>query len=159
LIHCNFPGDIVPPENVRQLRLGDLPQNGLFLGLGWHGLERNDDGAFRWLGREAEIIVTRPDGSPKRLVLDVQAGPGRLCRPFRLRLVGENGKVIGSARVPRHRGLIKFEVRPEVDGARFLLKASWGILLPTDLRILNACVRRISWAGTNSDESDRVAFV
>lgn len=146
LVYCNLHGDIVPPDNVMQLHFGeDLPQNGLYLGVGWHGLEQDERGPFRWLRSGGEVIVTRPDGEEKRLVVDVESGPGRLCRPFKLRLVNESDTVIGSATVSRHRRDIEFRVRPGADGARFRLEAPLGIPIPTDIRILNLRVRRISW--------------
>jgi glycosyltransferase involved in cell wall biosynthesis len=156
LIHCNQTGDIVSSENVTRLRLGgELPQNGLYLGVGWHGLERDEQGSFRWLRSGGEVIVSRPDGEEKHLVLDVQSGPSRLCRPFEIRLVNESDAVIGRAIVNSYRSDIAFLVRPGVDGVRFSLKAPpLGIPLPTDIRILNLCVRRISWKPLREDDDE-----
>ena len=122
---------------------GDLPQNGLLLGPGWYGLERDALGPYRWLQSDAELVLTRPDGVPKSIVIDVESGPGQHCEPFDLDLVDEDGVSVGRATVSS-RQEINFHLPPQKrDGMVLRLRAPQGVPIATDSRILHARIRRI----------------
>lgn len=142
----NPPGDIVPAESLVRLRTSDaLPEDGLFLGPGWHGIERSGHQPYRWLESDGQIVITRPSCGPRRIVLFLEPGPGQEYRAFELALVDGRGVEIDRAIVAK-RCEITFSLplgREEV--ARFRLTAPKGIPIATDPRIMNLRVFRISW--------------
>ncbi len=142
----NLPGDIVPSESLLQLRTsGDLPKNGLFLGDGWHGLERDAGQPFRWLQSDGQIVITRPHGGPRSIVLWLESGPGQDCRAFELGLEDERGVQIDRALVSGRREITFHLPLGRAETAWFRLTAPAGIPIATDPRILNLRVFRISW--------------
>ncbi len=146
LRRCNKPADIVPAESLLRLRTSaDLPEDGLFLGPGWHRLERDGQQPFRWLESNGQIVVTRPRGRPRSIVLDVESGPGLDCRAFALDLVDERGVLVDRTTVSGRRE-ITFRLPPgHEETARFRLMAPEGRPLSSDPRVLNLRVFRISW--------------
>lgn len=147
----NRPGDIIPTESVARLRTEALlPADGLFIGDGWHGLERDAGQAYRWLESDGEIIVTRPSHGPKTIVLVTESGPGQEYKPFELRLVDERGVEIGRALVAE-RCETTFSL-PLTGGevARFRLQAPKGVHIASDPRVMNLRVFRIAWDAQRS---------
>ena len=74
----NFDGDIAPAQDRNALHgSGDVPADGLFIGLNWHSLEMDLEGRkWRWMDGNAEIVVTRPTGRSRRLAVELAPGPG-----------------------------------------------------------------------------------
>jgi hypothetical protein len=143
----NQRGDIVPRESLDALYSGNnLPNNGIFLGRGWYGAERDDGGPFRWLHTEGELVMTKLDAQPKSLEIDCEAGPGMKCEPFELKLLDEKGVQVGVA-VVSYRHTITFAISPaKVAGTSFrLVSPPGGASIPPDDRILNLRVFRINW--------------
>lgn len=144
----NHKEDIVPPDGVEALRhTGTLPVHGLFLGRGWHDLEQEPRGPFRWVNTDAEIVITRPGDVAARLALEAESGPGMGVQPFELQLCDEEGIRVGAAVVSRRHD-IYFDVPPlRGEGAVFRLVApSGGLTIPSDPRVLNFRVFRMRWA-------------
>jgi glycosyltransferase involved in cell wall biosynthesis len=72
--------------------------DGLFLARGWHLLEVDPDGEpFRWASEQAEIAVTRPTHAHRRLLLEIEPGPGVNDAAFELQLRRQNGELIRRA--------------------------------------------------------------
>jgi len=142
----NHQQDIVPAESLAVLYSGnDLPSDGIFLGRGWHGLERDGEQLFRWLDTDGEIIVASPSGTNRTLVIDLESGPSRKCEAFELKLTSEQGKHLATATVS-YRHSISLEL-PETATAIYRLVApADGVLIPGDARMLNLRVFRISWS-------------
>jgi Glycosyl transferase family 2 len=139
----NSREDIVPRCGLDALYEGnDLPANSLYLGRGWHLRELDENGPFRWLDTDGEVVVANPNGKPGWLVLDVESGPGQRSQPFELSLLDDSGAKLGSATVSfRHE--VSFDVPA---GSSFrLVPASPGIRVPPDNRILNVRVFGIRW--------------
>lgn len=142
----NHSGDIVPAASLAQLTdARTLAENGLFLGNGWHDLERDGHDPFRWLGNAGEIVVTRPATRTAHVVLDVESGPGQNHQPFELVLANENGTALEKIQIA-HRKTVTLQL-PFNDsrGAIFRLLAPAGVAISTDERILNLRVHRIAW--------------
>jgi glycosyltransferase involved in cell wall biosynthesis len=139
--------DIVPHEDLAALYSGnDLPVNGVFLGRGWHELERDGEQLFRWLDTDGEIILTNPATTNRTLVIDVESGPSRKCEAFELALTGGEGQPLAKATVS-YRHTITLEL-PEVKvgSAVFrLVVPTGGDRIPGDARILNLRVFQIRW--------------
>ena len=130
--------DIVPQEALAALYRGnDLPARGVFLGRGWHGLEREAGGVFHWVNTDAEIVITRPPDKPMRIVLEAESGPGMRSEPFELWLCDEQGARLGAATIS-YRHQVSFDLPSmEKDGAIFRLVApSGGVATPPDSRLL-----------------------
>lgn len=144
----NRSEDIVAADVLGQCHYrSDLPQNGLLLGHGWYGLERDELGHFRWLQSDGEIVLTRPDGAPKAIAIDIESGPGQGGKPFDLELVHEDGVSVSRATVSSRQEVV-FQILPQKqDGAVLRLRAPEGVSIANDNRILNARVRRIGWTG------------
>jgi len=69
-----------------------------YWGEGWHRLERAGAERFRWVSRDAELVVRTTDGR-RNLALLVEPGPGVGYRPFHLLIALSNGEVVARARV------------------------------------------------------------
>ncbi len=144
----NRRADIVPRIDVETLRSGNtLPPNGIFLGRGWYDLEAGETGPFRWLNTEGEIVLTKLDGRPKRLIVDVESGPGMECMPFEVELRRDDGSLIGAA-VVSHRHQIFFTIPAvETEGMCFRLVApAAGKPIGSDARILSLRVFQLRFA-------------
>ncbi len=134
----NQKEDIAPSEGLAALYRGnELPARGLFLGRGWYGREASEDGWFRWVNTDAEIVATCPAGG-EQLVLEIESGPGMRVEPFQLRLQDEAGMLVGTATVS-YRHEVRFGL-PSMggEGAVFrLIAPAGGHALSSDPRILN----------------------
>jgi hypothetical protein len=75
------------------------PEQGIWLGTGWHGVEESDRGQYRWAEPEAEIVFQRPPQAAPRLLIDAEAGPSAAGCPFAVEVVSPDGRVLTSARV------------------------------------------------------------
>lgn len=143
----NNAQDIVPLEGLAALYSGNkLPENGIYLGRGWHGLESDGAQLFRWLDTDGEIIVTNPTATNRTLIVDVESGPARECEAFELALTGEQGEHLAKATVS-YRHTIALEL-PEIStgSAVFrLVVPTGGTRIPGDARILNLRVFQIRW--------------
>jgi glycosyltransferase involved in cell wall biosynthesis len=143
----NHEQDIVPPEGLAAIYSGDdLPRDGLFLGRGWHGLERDGEQLFRWLETDGELILTDTSSTSRRLVIEVESGPSRQCEPFELKLTDEQGEQLATATVS-YRHSVTLEL-PELESgsATFRLVApAGGVRISGDNRILNLRVFEMRW--------------
>lgn len=141
--------DDIAPIRFRQIlySAGELPQDGLYLGQGWHDPERDEWGSpFRWAGGRAEIVVTRPTGLRTRFWMDVFPGPGAGEGALHLRLLDDAGVERGSAELAsRQRLEIDFPL-PAAAGARIVLAAEGGgRRILTDPRVLDFAIAGFDW--------------
>jgi glycosyltransferase involved in cell wall biosynthesis len=145
----NSDGDIAPAQDRNALHgSGDVPADGLFVGLNWHSLEMDLEGRkWRWMDRNAEIVVTRPTGRSRRLAVELAPGPGFAGREARLVLRDANGEIIAGMPI-NEGGTFAFDVPlPAGAGATFFLDAEGGgSLIPGDPRVLNFRVFGLNWA-------------
>lgn len=147
----NEPDDIVPSKELLEWEPGDNPpDNGIFLGRGWYALEHNQEGPYRWLRSEGEIVFTRPGQDTREVCLDVQSGPGQDFVSFELTLVDRDGTVLQRAIVSAET-TIRFDIPVDSGaGAVVRLIAPEGKPIATDPRIMNLKVRRICWSDASS---------
>lgn len=142
------PSDIVTyRDKVYLFRHHSLPDDGLFVGFGWHGLEHDEWGCgFRWVNNDAEIVVTRPTGKYNTLLVEIAPGPGVDHQPFRLYLVNEAGERVASALIDGDQFIEIPLVVPAGEGTVFKLHTDeGGRQIESDPRILNFRVWRIEW--------------
>jgi hypothetical protein len=156
LRYLNAEHDIGPPLDLTHLHsTSELPSDGLFVGLNWHSLEMDADGTrWRWIDSGAQIIVTRPTGLRRQIVLELIPGPGIRTLPCRLQARNSSGAVVGEASVSGG-GLAALEL-PIVAGigAIFWLGTEdGGRSIRGDPRILNFRVFKFRWRDdeTNND--------
>ena len=144
----NHKDDIGPlAGRISLFTASELPSDGLFIGVGWHGIEQDMWGQFfRWAADEVEIIVTRPTGQRRHLVLDIAPGPGVNDQPFDLEIMDEAGMMLASATVAG-RSLVEIELPIQAgDGGVFRLHSvGGGRLIETDPRVLNFVVYQLGW--------------
>jgi glycosyltransferase involved in cell wall biosynthesis len=146
LRELNPIGDIGPPESIERLKWCEgVPENGLFLGRGWYDLERDERGPFRWLQSNGELVVTRPDGCARSILIDLESGPGQECRDFELQLLSEDGVKVDSAIISGRTAVMCRLPLEKTAGVIFSLVAPAGVALPDDARVLNLRVFGISW--------------
>jgi len=96
-----FKGPAVLRAAVRLLRErgDDIFGPGVeFWGEGWQYLERAGAERFRWISRDAELVVRTTD-TRRNLALLVEPGPGVGYRPFHLSIELPNGEVVAKALV------------------------------------------------------------
>ncbi len=149
LRYLNAEADIGPEASRRALHAEtELPADGLFIGFNWHSLEVDGDGMrWRWIDRDAQIVVTRPSG-PRRLRLDIAPGPGLTTRKARLELRAADGRTLASRRVGGS-GPVTLDLPPTADaaGAVYLLGTpDGGRTIASDPRILNFRIFALGWA-------------
>jgi hypothetical protein len=108
-----------------------------YWGEGWHRLEHAGAERFRWVSRDAELVVRTTD-SRRNLALLVEPGPGVGYRPFHLLIALSNGEVVARALVD---GLTYVKVPiPAWRGrvtALFLTTKEGGLPVAGEPRILN----------------------
>ncbi len=152
LRHLNAVPDIAPADDHKVLHAaGDLPVDGLFLGTNWHSLESEGDLRWRWMDRNAEIVVTHPSGSKRALIVDLSPGPGLGGALGHLQLRDSAGALIAESEVTEVGPVsLALAVAPG-SGAIFRLDTEdGGRLVRGDPRVLNFRVIGLRWA----DESD-----
>jgi hypothetical protein len=127
LRRLNAERDIVPRDAVRALaNAARPPVDGLFCGYGWHGPRASRRHVYRWVDRDAEIVVTSPSGRRRRMVLDVEPGPAADSRPLEVSLVEADGREVARATV-RAREEVAFALPLEAGASRvFRLRLGQG---------------------------------
>jgi hypothetical protein len=75
------------------------PEQGIWLGTGWHEVEESGRGPCRWAEPEAEIIFQRPPEAAPRLLIEAEVGPSAAGCPLTVEVVSPAGRVLTSARV------------------------------------------------------------
>jgi hypothetical protein len=141
--------DIAPDEDRRALHAQDeLPVDGIFVGYNWHSLENDATGArWRWVDRDAQIVVTRPSGARRSLVLDLAPGPGIVKPMPRLEIRDASDAVVAKAVVPAA-GPVTIKLPLAAGpGAVFAIAApDGGRRIQGDPRILNFRIFAVRWA-------------
>ncbi len=141
--------DIVPTDGAKRLhKSGEMPVDGIFLGRSWYGLERARYGTFRWVNNDAEIVVTKPSGLKKRLVLDVEPGPALGATALKLDLVDSGGNSVAKSEIS-HRMNVSLDL-PAISQRSFTVHLhveEGGLKSPAEgeSRILNFRVFGIRW--------------
>jgi hypothetical protein len=74
------------------------PEAGVRFGGNWREVWRGDEGDHRWASGEALLVVEQPADPDRRLILQVQPGPGVGWKPFVLHILDEDGRL--ADRVP-----------------------------------------------------------
>jgi hypothetical protein len=133
-----------------------LPEDGLFVGFGWYGLERDEWGrSFRWVCNDAEIVVTKPSSNPKTLWIELAPGPGLDHQPFHLNVLNESGVKVATVLVKGDETITLPIALPASDGAVLRLHINTeGHPLENDTRILNFRVRRFEWMVSGQESVD-----
>ncbi|HEY8268899.1 MAG TPA: glycosyltransferase family A protein [Xanthobacteraceae bacterium] len=157
LRYLNADDDIGPAGDRRALTEGaDLPNDGLFIGLNWHSLETDLDGKrWRWIDSDAQIVVTRPSGMRRRLVVDLVRGPGIRSRSARIQLRDAEQTVVAETMM-RKSGAVAFDLPLMAEpGAVFTLcTENGGRTIRGDPRVLNFRVFGFHW-----DEGKKVSWL
>jgi hypothetical protein len=75
------------------------PGEGMWLGRGWHAIEKSGRRPYRWVEPEAEIVFERPPEAAPRLLIDAEVGPSAGGGPLVVEVISPAGRVLASARV------------------------------------------------------------
>jgi hypothetical protein len=75
------------------------PEQGIWLGTGWHEVEESGRGPYRWAEPEAEIVFERPPEAAPRLLIEGEVGPSAAGCPLVIEVVSPAGRVLTSARI------------------------------------------------------------
>jgi hypothetical protein len=148
LLYLNRRDDVGPVRFRQALHVrNEIPDDGLFLGRGWHDFERDGWGLpFRWAGGPAQVVATRPSRARRALWLEVFPGPGAGASPLLLRVLDGSG--VERARVDLA-GRLRFEIalsKQENGGATFTLEpVGGGRRIATDLRVLDFAIAAFDW--------------
>jgi len=149
LTALTFKNDINPfqmryPLYTKQ----QLPEDGIFIGFGWHSLEQDEWGRrFRWVDQDAELVFTNPSGHRNVVRVEIEHGPGVGYEPFDIQVVDENDRTVAELTC-RDLGVydLALPVTPGA-GALFRLRTSHGGRpTPNDNRTLNFRVFDVQWA-------------
>jgi hypothetical protein len=118
-------------------------------GSGWYPLEHWLGETFRWVRRDAKLIISAPNRGPCKLFLQVEPGPGVNYKPFELLVRDQKAEVL--TRVPvRRLQLIELTLplEPGQVGVFSLDLEGGDLPAPGDPRLLNF---RISWCGWSAE--------
>jgi hypothetical protein len=124
--------------------------SGIRPGLGWYPLEYCFGEGFRWVRKDAALIIHAPDGEPRKLLLQIEPGPGVNHAAFELLVRDATGALVTSAWVERGPQLLALNI-PYYPGQteQFVLTLDGGDRpARKDPRLLNF---RISWCGWSLD--------
>lgn len=138
--------DIGPARDRRALHLGQVPTDGLFVGHGWHPVELFDGEVFRWVTNDADVVVTAPTGRERRLLLELEPGPGLGSQPFTLRVLDEHTRPVATLPVSG-REVVSIRL-PLANGDREVFRLTTdggGQHVEGDPRILNFRVLSFQW--------------
>ena len=144
----NRDHDVGPAADRERLAAGgELPEDGLFVGMHWHGLETQPGGrSWRWIDRNAQIVLTRPSGRRSRLAIALDRGPGLRTRRARLRLRDGHGEVIGERRVWWPRTVVfDLPLQPSAGAVFSIDTEDGGRVRGRDSRVLNFRIFRFAW--------------
>ncbi len=143
----NAEHDIAPHADRAALN-DDFPPEGLFIGLNWHSLETDTDGQrWRWMDRNAQIVVTRPSCRIRSLIIDLTPGPGFGGRPAELVLRNAVGEPIARAAVETACSIVIDVSLPAATGTIYTLDTEGGgSIIAGDPRVLNFRVFGLRWA-------------
>jgi hypothetical protein len=148
-----FPLD---PDGLRALEEQDIVGGdaGIRFGAGWYPVEGGGVRAFRWMAKEAEIVIHRPAGAGPRLIMDVETGPSAGTGRLVLEVLDPRGSLLTSADVCG-RCQLSLHIPHQVSMAAFRFRIQGGgVPLQRDLRILDLRFFGLQWqGGTPSTES------
>ena len=147
--------DIAPRDAVTSLENAlSPPVDGLFCGYGWYSPERSGGQVFRWASNDVEVVVTSPSGSRRRIVLDIEPGPGMRSRVMELSIRDTEGNEVALATV-HGREAAGVDLPIEVNQTKVfrLHVEGGGEPVANDPRILNFRVFRINWEAPRHSEA------
>jgi glycosyltransferase involved in cell wall biosynthesis len=148
LRHLNADDDIGPAACRRSLHeREDLPSDGLFVGFNWYSLETDSSGTcWRWMDTDAQVVVTRPSGARRRLVVDLAPGPGLGGRPGRLQVRDTSSALVAEMLVDGAGPLtIELPAIPDPGAVYSLGTEDGGRVIRGDPRTLNFRVFGLRW--------------
>lgn len=139
--------DIAPRDAVRSLENATIPPvDGLFCGYGWYSVERAGTGVFRWASNDVEVVVTSPSGSRRRIVLEVEPGPGMGSHVMELRILDTARNEVARTTVRGHEAVaFNLPIQAKQTKVFRLHVDGGGEPVVNDPRILNFRVFRIDW--------------
>jgi glycosyltransferase involved in cell wall biosynthesis len=145
----NRDHDVCPRADRERLDAAqqNMPEDGLFVGMNWHGLEREPGGrSWRWIERDAQIVVTRPSGRRTRLAIDLVPGPGLRNGRARLQMRDSDGELIDEQHVHKA-GRFEFDLplRPSPGAVLSFGTNDGGRVVAPDPRVLNFRIFSIAW--------------
>jgi hypothetical protein len=154
LFSTNADHDITPGEATDTLfGLRRLPERGLLLGAGWHGLEGSEAKRFRWMGAQSDVILTQARAGTCALNIDMEPALLVGSDPFALRIMSGDR----SATYPMQgRQSMHFEFVAEGQPIQVIrLQALGGMSAPPpgDPRLLKARVFSLHLSGKCSEPS------
>jgi hypothetical protein len=148
-----FPFD---PDGLRALEETDIVEGdaGIRFGAGWYPVDDSGGEPFRWMAKEAEIVIHRPAGAGPRLIMDAETGPSAGTGPLVLEVLDAPGSLLTSAEVCG-RCQLSLQIPNQVSMATFRFRIQGGgVPLERDPRILDLRFFRLLWEeGTQSTKS------
>jgi len=141
-------------SRIRLRGRGDIfdPGSGIWLGIQWHPLEHVLGETFRWVHKDAQLIVNTPKGvSRGNLVVVVEPGPGVGYQPFELLVRGEDGRTVACARVEDLQ-VVEMTLPIEEGKTQVFRLTLEGGDLPSehDARIMNFRLFWCGWSNTST---------
>jgi glycosyltransferase involved in cell wall biosynthesis len=163
LYNINLKNDISPIDAREWLhQRHELPQDGLLIGFGWYDFEQNEFGArFRWVNNDAELVLTRPSGTRRKIKIELASGPGIDYKPFVLQVLDKDNQQIASLDV-QHQQVFSIEIPASTLSTREdcvvlrLHTEAQGHPLETDPRILTFAVFSVNWISQEEQERSAV---
>ena len=139
LKQLNEVDDIAPASARQALSSGDLQAGGVFVGRGWYPLERFEGQTFRWVDRDAEVVLTSPVATSAVLRIDAEVGPGVGGDRVDVSAIDANGHTVATEHL-HGRAILEMRI-PTVPGTQNLVirlrPDRGGRVLPQDPRKLN----------------------
>jgi hypothetical protein len=147
LLRVNDELDIVPAGARRALESQAQPADGLLVGYGWYPTQTVGADRFRWVNKDAEILVMRPTGAKRELGLDLESGPSAGGQPVTVSVVDEQGQTVVTVPVQGRRALkVRLPITPGSSAVYRLRVDGGSVPILNDSRHLNLRVHRVDWA-------------
>jgi len=129
--------------------------SGVRLGKGWYPIEHVLGETFRWVRKDAELIVHTPkNGRRGNLLIVIEPGPGVGFQPFELVIRSYDGSIVARQRIEKLQ-VVDVDIPLEDSKTQvFKLTLDGGDLLAErDTRLLNFRVFWCGWTGISVTET------
>lgn len=139
----------IGPDGLLALEANDIVGRdaGLRFGAGWYPVDRGSAEPFRWMAREAELLLYRPKGVAPCLLLDAEVGPSAGGAPIVLDVVDPVGDVLTSGAI-EGRCRLRLHIPDQISTAKLRFRIQGGdVPLSHDARFLNLRFFELTWEG------------
>ncbi|HYL76469.1 MAG TPA: hypothetical protein VEU96_19810 [Bryobacteraceae bacterium] len=137
------------PDGLLALEANDIVGRdaGFRFGSGWYPVDRGSAEPFRWMAREADLLLYRPSGVAPCLLMEAEVGPSAGGAPIVLDVQDPLGPVLASATL-EGRCRLRLHIPDQISTGKLRFRIQGGgVPLSRDARFLDLRFFEIMWEG------------